>query len=37
MLSRPLDIMNMGDYQRKVIEAYLLGRDVFVSTPTGAG
>ena len=37
MLSRPLDIMNMGDYQRKLIEAYLSGRDVFVFTPTGAG
>ena len=23
--------MNMRDYQRKVIEAYLSGRDVFVS------
>ena len=29
--------MNMRDYQRKVIEAYLSGRDVFVSAPTEAG
>ena len=36
MLSRPRDIMNMCDYQRKVIEAYLSGRDVFVSAPTEA-
>ena len=34
MLSRPRDIMNMRDYQRKVIEAYLSGRDVFVSALT---
>ena len=27
----------LRDYQRKTIEAYLSGRDVFVSTPTGAG
>ena len=27
----------LGDYQRKTIEAYLSGRDVFVSAPTGAG
>ena len=26
----------MRDYQRKTIDAHLLGRDVFVSTPTGA-
>ena len=26
--------MNMRDYQRKVIEAYLSGRDVFVSALT---
>ena len=25
------------DYQKKTIEAYLSGRDVFVSAPTGAG
>ena len=37
MLSRPRDIMNICDYQRKVIEAYLLGRDVLVSAPTEAG
>ena len=29
--------MNMRDYQRKVIEAYLSGRDVFVSALTEAG
>ena len=29
--------MKMRDYQRKVIEAYLSGRDVFVSAPTEAG
>ena len=34
MLSRPRNIMNMRDYQRKVIEAYLSGRDVFVSALT---
>ena len=27
----------LRDYQRKTIEAYLSGRDVFVSTPSGAG
>ena len=27
----------LGDYQRKTIEAYLSGRDVFVSAPAGAG
>ena len=27
----------LRDYQRKTIEAYMLGRDVFVSAPTGAG
>ena len=29
--------MNMRDYHRKVIEAYLSGRDVFVSALTEAG
>ena len=29
--------MNMRDYQRKLIEAYLSGRDVFVSALTEAG
>ena len=29
--------MNMRDYQRKVIEAYLSGRNVFVSALTEAG
>ena len=29
--------MNMRDYQRKVIEAYLSGSDVFVSALTEAG
>ena len=37
MLSRPRDIMNMRDYQIKLIEAYLSGRDVFVSALTEAG
>ena len=27
----------LRDYQRKTIEAYLSGKDVFVSAPTGAG
>ena len=27
----------LPDYQKKTIEAYLSGRDVFVSAPTGAG
>ena len=27
----------LRDYQRKTIEAYLSGRDVFVYAPTGAG
>ena len=27
----------LRDYQRKTIEACLSGRDVFVSTPSGAG
>ena len=27
----------LRDYQRKTIEAYLSGRDVFVCAPTGAG
>ena len=27
----------LRDYQRKTIEAYLLGRNVFPSAPTGAG
>ena len=27
----------LRDYQRKTIEAYMSGRDVFVSAPTGAG
>lgn len=27
----------LRDYQKKTIEAYLSGRDVFVSAPTGAG
>ena len=29
--------MNMRDYQRKVIQAYLSGRGVFVSALTEAG
>ena len=29
--------MNMRDYQRKLIEAYLSSRDVFVSALTEAG
>ena len=28
---------NLRDYQKKTVEAYLSGRDVFVSAPTGAG
>jgi len=27
----------LRDYQKKVVEAYLSGRDVFVSVPIGAG
>jgi len=27
----------LRDYQKKTVEAYLSGRDVFVSAPTGAG
>ena len=27
----------LHEYPRKTIEAYVLGRDVFVSAPTGAG
>ena len=27
----------LRDYQRKTIEAYLSGKDVFVSAPTGVG
>ena len=27
MLSRPRDILNMRDYQRKILEEYLSGKD----------
>ena len=35
--SKATGYLMLRDYQKKTLEAYLSGRDVFVSAPTGAG
>ena len=35
--SKATGYLILHDYQKKTLEAYLSGRDVFVSAPTGAG
>ena len=35
--SKATGYLILRDYQKKTLEAYLSGRDVFVSAPTGAG
>ena len=35
--SKATGYLILRDYQKKTLEAYLPGRDVFVSVPTGAG
>ena len=36
-VSKATGYLILRDYQKKTLEAYLSGRDVFVSAPTGAG